>query len=146
MAGDAEDIIEKGVTDFKGGNFLEALSSFREIDPLKKSPLIRSCEAYCIAVVDGNLREAVAAGVEAVRRDPKNSEIYLNLGKIHILAGQKKAAIHVLKLGLRTEKNFRIIDELAALGIRRPPPLPFLPRESFINKQLGLLLRKFGLR
>jgi tetratricopeptide (TPR) repeat protein len=146
VAKEEEDLVKQGLEAFASGNFAAALESFRNADVLEKTPFVRSCEALSSARVEARYRDSIAACVEAVRQDPKNSEIYLNLGRIHLLAGQKKAAMHVFGLGLRSGKNLRIIDELAGLGIRRPPPLPFLARENLINKQLGLFLRKLGVR
>jgi tetratricopeptide (TPR) repeat protein len=139
-------LLEQAESDFAGERFAEALESFRQLDPKTKEPLTRAREAFCMAKEGESMSRSIAACVDAVRSDPKKSELYLILGRLHVLGGQKKAAIRVFNLGLRAERNLRLIDELAALGVRRPPPLPFLPRENFINKQLGLLLRKLGLR
>jgi hypothetical protein len=102
--------------------------------------------AYCMASEQHAFKEAIAQGLEMIRQEPRNSELYLILGRIHLLAGQKPTAIRVFRLGLRCEKNQNIISELAALGIRRPPPLPFLQRANPVNKYLGILLKKAGLR
>ena len=58
----------------------------------------------------------------------------------------KLDAIKILREGLKHEKNQQIIDELDSLGTRKPPVLFFLRRSNPLNKYLGILLRKLGLR
>jgi len=49
-------------------------------------------------------------------------------------------------MGLRHGRHKEILETLAALGIRRPPPINFLSRSNPLNKYLGLLLAKLNLR
>jgi hypothetical protein len=82
----------------------------------------------------------------ARKEEPKNSDIYLNLGRVHLLTGNRKQAIQVFRLGLRHGRNSRIIAELTALGLRKEPPLPFLQRSNPVNKFLGKLMTRLWLR
>lgn len=69
--------------------------------------------------------------------------LYLNLGRAYVLGGKKPEAIKAFKDGLKYDaRNGDIRWELARLGIRRPPVLPFLSRSNPINKYLGKLRYK----
>lgn len=137
---------DEGLRELSSGRPVAALGFFNRAAAVKKTPLICSYLAYCRARIEGVYREAVDICMEARKSDPKNSDIYLNLGRIHMLAGNRKMAIQSFRLGLRHEKNSRIISELNALGLRKSPPIPFLHRSNPINKYLGKLMVKLSLR
>ncbi|MCM2358846.1 MAG: hypothetical protein NDI77_11905 [Geobacteraceae bacterium] len=146
MADGTTSPFEEGLQYLAKGNATEAEIYFEEAASGGRTPLLSAYLAYCKAKVHGEFKPAIALGLEAVRQEPRNSQLYLLLGRIHLLAGQKGAAIRVFQLGLRCERNAAIHDELGALGVRRPPPLPFLKRSNPINKHLGLFLKRVGLR
>src|SRR5438067_1382243 len=62
-------------------------------------------------------------------------------GKAHLAARNKREAVRCLRRALaRSEgSDDRARIELAALGLRRPAVLPFLPRSFFLNRLLGRL-------
>jgi len=62
------------------------------------------------------------------------------------LKGEKAEAIRVFRLGLKAERNKRIIEELEKLGIRKPPVISFLSRGNPINKYLGIILGRLSIR
>jgi tetratricopeptide (TPR) repeat protein len=137
---------DEGLRELYAGNAKLALALFEKAAAEDNSPLIRSYLAYCRAKTKGMFREAVAICMDARKEDPKNSDIYLNLGRVHLLTGNRKQAIQVFRLGLRHERNSRIVSELTALGLRKEPPLPFLQRGNPVNKFLGKLMTKLWLR
>lgn len=137
---------DAGISELDAGNAKLALSLFEQAAAEDDSPLVRSYLAYCRAKTKGMFRDAVAICMEARREEPKNSDIYLNLGRVHLLTGNRKQAIQVFRLGLRLGRNSRIISELTALGLRKEPPLPFLQRSNPVNKMLGKLMTKLWLR
>jgi tetratricopeptide (TPR) repeat protein len=143
---ESENPFNEGLRELSSGRTGEALFFFKKAAADNKTPLICSYLAYCRAKIEGVYREAVDICMDARKADPKNSDIYLNLGRIHLLAGNRKMAIHTFRLGLRYERNSRIINELKALGQRKAPPFPFLNRSNLINKYLGKLMTKFSLR
>ena len=143
---DIENPFDEGLRELSSGRPASALGFFRSAAGGNKSPLISSYIAYCRAQTEGVYREAVDICMEARKADPKNSDIYLNLGRIHLLAGNRKQALQVFRLGLRQERNGRIIGELNALGNRKSPPLPFLQRSNPINKYIGMLMSRLSLR
>jgi len=141
-----ENPFDEGLRELSSGRPVAALGYFSKAAAEKKTPLICSYLAYCRAQTEGVYREAVDICMEARKADPKNSDIYLNLGRIHMLAGNRKMAIQAFTLGLRHGRNSRIIGELNALGQRKSPPVSFLHRSNPINKYLGKLLARFSLR
>jgi tetratricopeptide (TPR) repeat protein len=137
---------DEGKRELTSGRPKSALIHFTKAAAMDNSPLVRSYIAYCKALTVGVYAEVVGICMEAMRDEPKNSEIYLNLGRIHLLAYNRKQAIKVFQLGLRQQRNSRISTELTALGVRKQPPFPFLHRSNPINKYLGIALNKLCLR
>ena len=137
---------DEGLRELAAGRPKRALVFFAKAAAEDNSPLVRSYIAYCRAMTDGIYPEVVSACQDARREEPKNSDIYLNLGRIHLLAGNRKQAIQVFRLGLRHQRNSRISAELNALGLRKQPPLPFLQRSNPVNKYLGLIMTRLCLR
>jgi tetratricopeptide (TPR) repeat protein len=141
-----ENPFDEGLRELSSGRPDVAIGFFEKAAAEKKTPLVCSYLAYCRARVEGVYREAVNVCMEARKADPKNSDIYLNLGRVYLLAGNRKQAVQVFRLGLRHEKNSRIISELNALGQRKAPPFPFLQRNHPVNKYIGKLMTKLSLR
>jgi len=72
---------------------------------------------------------------------------YLNLGRLYLETGRRDMAVqHFYKAIEFDPDNREVTAELERLGIRKRPVIPFLPRKNFINKYLGLLLSRLGLR
>lgn len=137
---------DEGLRALSSGMTKLALYFFEKASEENYTPLVRSYLAYCQARTGGTYQKCVALCMDARKDDPKNSDIYLNLGKIHLLADNRKQAIQVFKVGLRQQRNSRISAELSALGMRKPPPLSFLHRTNPVNKYLGLVMTKLWLR
>ena len=127
-------------------DYAAALAAVEQIPLSARTPLVLSAYALCMAAVKGSYKSAVNLCHEAIKKDPKNSEHYYRQGRILLLAGRRKDAIWVLRMGLRHGRHKEILETLAALGIRRPPPINFLARSNPFNKYLGLLLAKLNLR
>jgi hypothetical protein len=68
---------------------------------------------------------------------------YLNLGKTHLAAGNKKGAIEAFYKGLTYDyENKDLLREIKKLGMRGRPVMSFLPRSHPINKYIGMILHK----
>lgn len=127
-------------------NYRAALSELELIPATARTPIILSAYSLCLAEVKGTYKIAANSCHEAIKKEPKNPEHYFRQGRILLLAGRRKDAIWVLRMGLRHGRHRGIIDTLGFLGIRRPPPLPFLSRGNPFNKYLGMLLTRLNLR
>ncbi|NJD90386.1 MAG: hypothetical protein FIA91_02540 [Geobacter sp.] len=140
------DQLAKATENIAEKNYAAALAVLQQIPVAARSPLALSAYALCLATVENSYKIAVNTCHDAIRKDPKNPEHYFRQGRILLLAGRKKDAIWVMRMGLRQGRHKGIIDTLAAFGIRRSPPLNFLPRSNLINKYLGLMMSRLNLR
>lgn len=137
----------------RDGERNEAYSAVK--DALRKypdHPLFVSYFGYLTAIAERDY----PGGIEICRRsiallgkaklldDEKlNAELYLNLGRTYLAAGQRPEAIDAFKRGLKHDgRNSWLRRELLNLGIRKNEPLPFLARSNPINKYLGVILHR----
>jgi predicted Zn-dependent protease len=127
-------------------DYTAALEAIKEIPLSARTPLTLSAYALCMAELKGSLKNSATLCHEAIKKDPKNPVHYYRQGRILLLAGRRKDAIWVLRMGLRHGRHKDILEILASLGIRRSPPLNFLSRSNPLNKYLGLFLAKLNLR
>jgi tetratricopeptide (TPR) repeat protein len=145
---DAEDIYNLGREAIKRGKTLEALSFFEKalrVEP--ENPSLQSYLGLCIAYERGKIKEAISLCERAIQAEPENVENHCNLGKVYLKAKLKTKAIEVFRTGLAIDnKNSEIIAELQSLGIRKKQIIPSLPRKNFLNKYLGFILSRLGLR
>lgn len=82
----------------------------------------------------------------SLEHDPGNPEHYVNLGKIQLLSGKKAEALRTLREGMAQGGSAELIALLTQFGNRKSPVIPFLPRTNPLNKILGLVLHRIGLR
>ncbi len=143
---ESEEFFEKGVRTAENGNWLAALACFEKIVLPDGNPAALSYLAVCIARERGQFIKAEGYCREAIGREPENPVHYLNLGRVFLVQGKKVEAIRVFREGLGHGVDKRIIDELNRLGTRRKPVIPFLGRDNPINKYLGIILTRLGLR
>lgn len=123
-----------------------ALALLEQARSLENEPVYLSAKALCVAKVRRAFKEATYLCREALELEPANPVHYLNLGKIYLLAGQKKKAMQVFRTGLKYGRNAEIAAQLDRLGLRRPPIFRFLSRNHPLNKYFGILLTKVGMR
>ncbi len=145
-ADEAERYFKKGLESIKNKDILSGLANFEKALEIKKVPIYKSYLAYCISRERGQFNRAMILCEEAIREEPYNPVHYLNLGRIYLLQGNKPEAIKSFRKGLEYNREPEIVMELEKLGTRKRPPIPFLKRENFLNKYLGILLKKLGLR
>ncbi len=143
---EGEKLFNKGSNALARGDTLAALAYFERAVQIEDCPLYSSHLAFCIAKERGQYQLAVTLCEKAIAKEPKSSVHRLNLGRIYFIAQKRSDAIRTFREGLQYERNQHIIDELEKLGTRKPPFIPFLKRENFINKYLGIFLRRIGLR
>jgi tetratricopeptide (TPR) repeat protein len=143
---EAAQAVAKGLEALNRDHVYLSMVCFEQAIHLERTPLTCSCLAYCLAKVRGSFPEAVALAREAISLEPENPTHYLYLGRIHILAKERKDAVEVLRQGLEHKKSPEIIRELEALGARKPAIFKWLPRSHPLNRCLGLLLDRLGMR
>ncbi len=136
----------KGLAAFRTGNALAALAHFEKAVQLAPAPLHLSYLGYCIARERGQIKRGIALCQDALVQEPEHAAHFLNLGRIHLVAGNKLEAIRIFREGLSHGPCQELIAELDALGTRKPPIIWALHRNNPINKYLGILLHRLGLR
>ena len=144
--GKLKESIQEGRECLSQGNTAEALNIFKEISAQVRHPLVSSGMGYCLAKERGLYAEAVSLCKDALRQDPQEPLHFLYLGRVHLLAGRKKDAIRIFKMGLRYGRCPDIVAELSRMGKRRSPVVPFLARSNPLNKYLGMAMAKMHLR
>jgi len=139
-------LTEKGVAALKEGNTLVAMIHFEDAAKLEDNPTVRSYLAFCLAKERRQMTKAISLCLTAMQQEPTRTLHHLNLGRIYLMAGQKTRAIQTFRRGLKVERNQQIIDELKKLGLRQAPVLKALNRAHPLNKCLGILFHKIGMR
>jgi len=139
-------LFKKGLESLARNEWTAALACFEKAAGLLNIPIHNSFLALCIARERGQTNKALALCGETLEAEPDNSILYLNMGKIYLMQGKTEEAIEILRKGLTQGTNEQIIAELGRIGTRRPPPLSFLSRDNPLNKYLGIILSRLGLR
>lgn len=115
-------------------------------------PIILSFFGSLQAIVDKKHRSGVETckraidllkGSHAPNKRAYFPTCYLNLGRAYLAAGKKPEAIEAFRKGLTYDPRHGDLNrELQGLGVRKPPPVPFLGRSNVINKYIGLILHR----
>ena len=143
---DPKKLFAKGIDAINSGDMVSALAFFERVTQLDNNPTNRSYLAFCIARERGQFKKAITMCEEAMKEEPENTLHYLNLGRVYILSGQRTDAMKIFREGLHHGENKDIVNELIKLGMRKPPVIPFFERENLLNKYLGIILTRLGLR
>jgi tetratricopeptide (TPR) repeat protein len=143
---ETEELVAKGLEAFTNGHIYLAMTCLEQAAKHGKTAIICSYLSYCLAANRQQYEEAIRLGHEALGQEPNNPAFCLNLGRVYLLAGRKVEAISTLRQGLAFTKDQQIIAELDKIGTRKPPVFRKLHRDHFLNKYLGLLLSRLGLR
>jgi len=128
------------------GNVLAAMACLEKALAIWDDPLWHSRLGFCVAKERGHLTRAFDLCRSAIEHDPRNPIHQLYLGKVHLLAGNQYEALQALRQGMILGGLPEIEKTLAAIGTRRPPVISALSRDSLLNKYLGIILSRLGLR
>jgi len=158
------DAIPTAIAAIDRGDTLHGLFVLEGLPPSVTTNIVRSYHAYCMARERGQLQRAMAICRASIAADPEHPALYLNLGRVLLLAGDKEHAIAVFWRGIsrnagpegaaaanwprngRRREHDLIMDELRRLGIRKPPPFASLHRGHPLNKFTGMILSRMGIR
>jgi len=114
---------------------------------LPHDPTVQSYYGFLMAAERGRLRHGLELCELALGAPEHSVLVELNAARAYIKAGRKPDAVRCLQGGLaRAPGHVLLVQELARLGTRQAPVLPWLPRRSWLNKQLGLIAVRLGLR
>jgi len=138
-------MIDDAVNHAKKGEYTKAYKLFIATDLEKKSAEALSYYALSVAAATKDFDRASKLSAMAFKDEGYDPALYLNAGKIQLLAGKKELAIKTFKKGLKLDpENTLIKKQLAALGVRKNPVIPFLSRNNPINRFLGKLKHSPG--
>ena len=140
------EMFEKGIAAVDNGDTAQGLFCLESLFEKRPDPTVVSYYAVCLAKERGEVQRAFELCDAAMEDDPGNSVHYLNLGRVYVAGGMKREAIKAFRDGLLYGKSPLIARELEKLGWRDVPVIPSLGREHPVNKLLGRILYKLGLR
>lgn len=141
-----QELYTQGINAVDSGDTRTGLGCLETLYKAGPDPVIASYYAVCLAKERGEIERALDLCEAAMEGDPGNSLHYLNLGRVLVAAGMKREAIKAFRNGLLYGRNSMIARELERLGWRDLPAVPALGREHLLNRTIGKLRRKLGLR
>lgn len=141
---DAAELYQLGTDALDAKDYAAAYRYLKAAVDKERTPNNLSQYALALAAHTRSIEPSIALCQEAVKKEPKNSEHFLRLGTVYLVAGRKKEAIRIFRLGLRVGKNPTIARWLQVMGDRKKPILPFLARGNPINKYLGKIRASFS--
>jgi Flp pilus assembly protein TadD len=125
---------------------LTALAHLERALKLQDNPGWYSCLGFCIAKERGQLRKGLELCLSSLAVEPAHPGHLLNLGRVHLLSGDKSEALRVLREGMANGGSPELSRLLENLGMRKPSLFPMLRRDHPLNKFPGLILSRLGLR
>lgn len=141
-----QNLISQGVQAIDQGNTMMALMHLEDAGKLGSSPALYSYLGFCLAKERRQFKKGIAMCREATKKEPLNSQYWLNLGRVCLLAEQKRLAIKAFRRGLKVNCNQQIVAELKRLGVRKTPVFSTLERTHFLNRNVGKMLDTLNLR
>lgn len=138
--------IRAGEKALASGETLVALMHFETAHQLQPLPAVKSALGYCLARERRQYQQALTLCRSALEADPADPRHYYHLGRIYLLSNRKAQAIIAFRRGLKIKRYQPIIDEMRRLGVRKPPVFTTLPREHLLNRSVGALFARIGLR
>lgn len=143
---DVRELRQKGVEAMQRKLYFLARRCFEQALALEESPEVEAELAFCLAKSGADVQEALAIAQRALEKDPENTRICLNLGRLLIMGGAKERGLATLRKGMQLGDGPEILAELNRCGTRTPSVIRSLPRNHPLNRYLGILMHRLGLR
>lgn len=137
---------ELGVAAIAAEDTLTALAHLERALRLQDHSGWHSCLGYCIAKERGQHRKGLELCLSSLAVEPDHPGHFLNLGQVHLISGNKVEALRVLREGMSKGGSPELVRLLECLGTRKASLFPMLSRDNLLNKYLGMLLSRLGLR
>jgi tetratricopeptide (TPR) repeat protein len=110
-------------------------------------PRVLSNYGLTLVLVEGDRQRGIRFCEEALRRGLQTTETLVNLARALVVTRNTEQAVRALRKAMELSPDDpRVVTEFATLGLRRPPPIPWLPRDFFLNKWIGKLTWKYSRR
>jgi len=123
-----------------------ALASIEKALRLRDIPEWYSYLGYCIARQRGQHRKGLELCKESLAVEPDNPAHFLNLGRVYLAKGDKNEALRTWREGMAKGGSPELLQQLERLGTRNRPAIPVLSRSNLLNRYMGILLSRLGLR
>lgn len=146
LPSEQQEMYTRGIEAVDNGDTPAGLFCLERLFTAAPDPILSSYYAVCVAKERRETKRAMDLCYKAMEDDPGNNVHYLNLGRVYLAAGMKREAIKVFRDGLLYGRSPLISREMERLGWRALPVIPALGREHPVNKVLGKVLFKLGLR
>jgi tetratricopeptide (TPR) repeat protein len=145
--GEVDRIVEEGrallETNPKGAHEIFQKAWRRNLN----DPRVLSNFGLTLVLVEGDRQRGIRFCEEALRRGLQTTESLVNLARALVVTRNKEQAVRALRKAMELAPDDpRVTNEFVALGLRRPPPIPWLPRTFFLNKLIGKLTWKLSKR
>jgi len=146
---EAEELFKKGVRLVETNHLEQAATLFETALGLEQqnggepSPRIMSYYGYTMAFARKKYNDGIKLCKAAVEKEFFNPDLFFNLGDIYLARGDKKSARVAFRRGLSLAPNHpKIRARIKEMGVRRSSVIPFLGRDHFLNRFLGVLFRE----
>jgi tetratricopeptide (TPR) repeat protein len=139
--------IDEAIELTRAEEYLRALTIFFDVyggeDP---PPKVLSSKAatglsyfgLCLMLVQKKAKPAIDLCKRAIELQFYNVDHFANLARVYTMAGNRKKALETVQQGLKGHTdNEYLLGVRRELGVRSPPPVPFLGRSNPINVTLG---------
>ncbi|MCE1225609.1 MAG: tetratricopeptide repeat protein [Geobacteraceae bacterium] len=146
LAASAEKEYQRARRALDSGNTMAALLLLESALRHQDNPQWHAMLGYCIAKERGQVARGLELCRAALEQFPDNAEYYYFYGKLLLMADQKAEAVQALRQGFACGESTSILKLLQELGTRKPSPIRWLHRNNPLNKYLGILLARIGLR
>lgn len=146
MTDEATREFARGAAALAATDTLTALMHLERALKLRDNPGWHSYLGYCIARERGQHRKGLELCLSSLAVEPDLPVHHYHLGRVHLVSGDKLAALRVLRAGMAAGGSPEIVRLLESLGTRAAPLFPKLSRTHPLNRYLGLLLSRLGLR
>ncbi|MFA7403420.1 MAG: tetratricopeptide repeat protein [Pelobacteraceae bacterium] len=137
---------DRAQQELDSNNVLAALASLERALSIWNDPLWHSRLGFCIAKQRGQLTQAFELCRTSIDHDPGNPLHYLYLGKVYLIAGSTPEALHAFRQGITLGGSPELEQIIKVIGTRKPPVISFLSRDNLLNKYLGIIFARLGLR
>lgn len=120
--------------------FSRAIDTERQRGALGPQPRYLSYYGLSLAKSRGSTGEALEACRMAAASDSNNPDLFFNLGRVCLLAGDESGALRAFEQGLRfAPEHVSLLRERSRIERRRAPVLSRLDRSHPLNRWLGRL-------
>jgi tetratricopeptide (TPR) repeat protein len=113
----------------------------------ERAGLTYSYYGHALARVERRVDEGLEMCQRGAELEFFQPEVFLNLARTYLLAGQKREAVAALERGLTLDPDdTALLVQRLELGERQKVAVPVLPRSNPINRLIGMLRHKLKRR